>query len=484
MKSSGSVLLGSQEPRLLVRPTGAVSSAGVEAVELAASAGLILDPWQELCLDVGCAEDRSGRWAAFEVGIGVPRQNGKNAILEARELAGLFLFGEELLIHSAHQYATAKEAFYRMRALIEGAPDLLSKVAQFYASSLEFSVKLKTGQRLRYLARSGGGGRGFSGDLIVLDEAFQLGAKEMGALLPTLSARPNPQVWYTSSAPMSTSTQLHAVRKRALSGDAQALAWLEWSNDEDADPDDPAAWAISNPALGRRITADYIAKERQAMILIPGEFARERLGIPDPEPVQAGSGAVPLDAWEAARDPKSGIEGRVILAVEVSEDRLWSSIGVAGYRADGVPHVEVIEHKAGTHWVRARLLELQAAQPVDVTVVDPRSPAGSLIPDLEAHDVKLHTVAPLDTATACGLIVDACTLRDASDTRWTPAVRHIGQPMLSNAVATAATRPVSGAKAWRRATEPAENSPLLAVTLAFGHLVTTREHKRKALVAH
>jgi hypothetical protein len=44
----------------------------------------------------------------------VPRQNGKGTILEARELAGLFLLGERLLIHSAHEQDTSLEHFRRL----------------------------------------------------------------------------------------------------------------------------------------------------------------------------------------------------------------------------------------------------------------------------------------------------------------------------------------------------------------------------------
>jgi hypothetical protein len=38
-----------------------------------------------------------------DVGLVVPRQNGKGTILEARELAGLFLFGESIL-HTSHEF--------------------------------------------------------------------------------------------------------------------------------------------------------------------------------------------------------------------------------------------------------------------------------------------------------------------------------------------------------------------------------------------
>src|SRR5499427_4923258 len=99
-------------PRLLVAPDYR-SSAGQEAIELAQLAGLYLDPWEALVLEHALGEGDDGRWAAAEVGLCVPRQNGKNAVLEARELAGLFLLDEHLTIHSAQHFKTAKEHFLR-----------------------------------------------------------------------------------------------------------------------------------------------------------------------------------------------------------------------------------------------------------------------------------------------------------------------------------------------------------------------------------
>ena len=45
------------------------------------------------------------------------RQNGlaRTRSLEVRELGGLFLLGERLLIHTAHEFKAAAEHFRRMR---------------------------------------------------------------------------------------------------------------------------------------------------------------------------------------------------------------------------------------------------------------------------------------------------------------------------------------------------------------------------------
>ena len=43
------------------------------------------------------------------------------------------------------------------------------------------------------------------------------------------------------------------LRKRALDGEAKKAAWFEFSVPEIGDVKDPARWAATNPALGRRI---------------------------------------------------------------------------------------------------------------------------------------------------------------------------------------------------------------------------------------
>ena len=91
------MLLGNQRPRVSSIPEYS-SSTGDEAIELAAMAGLVLDDWQQWILRHSLGETSDGKWAAREVGLMVSRQNGKGALLEARELAGLFILEEELIV--------------------------------------------------------------------------------------------------------------------------------------------------------------------------------------------------------------------------------------------------------------------------------------------------------------------------------------------------------------------------------------------------
>ena len=293
-------VLGEQRPRLQSVPPWAVSE-GDRVADLAEAAGLHLDDWERWVLQQGLGRARDGKWAAFEVALIVARQNGKGAVLEALELAALFLddFGVDLILHSAHEFKTASEAFRRIQGRIESSPSFKRRVRQVYLQRGAESGEMKNGKRLRFIARSGGSGRGFSADLVILDEAYELGDSQMAALLPTLSARPNPQIWYTSTAGFPTSTQLGLVRSRGLRGDDPSLAFFEWSADENNyDPADPACWAQANPGMGIRITGEYIAKERAA--LSPAEFDRERLSIGDYPSEDGGWGVIGQDAWMSA----------------------------------------------------------------------------------------------------------------------------------------------------------------------------------------
>lgn len=456
MTSPPAVLLGSQEPTRLVLPPR-VGSAGAEAVELARSAGLILDPWQATTLDAALSEQPGGQWAAFEVGVVVPRQNGKGAILEARELAGLFLLGEELILHSAHEFKTGQEAFRRVLNLIENTPDLDRKVKRVRTSHGEEGIETTTGARLRFVARSSGSGRGFSGDCIILDEAFRVSPAMMAALLPTLMARPNPQIWYTTSSPFELdehSEQIRSVKARADSDDPGRLAWVEWSNPRDVDPSDRDAWARANPALGTRISEEMI---EAAYSTLPLEvFLVENLGV---WKAQSVSAKIPEHAWAATTVDVSPSMESPVFAVDIPPDRSAGSVAVCSRDdIDGDSFTaELADRRRGTEWLVPRLIELSDRYGAPV-VIDAAGPAYSLVDDLEKAGVPVHVTATRDFTAACSRLFDG--VRNGT-------FGHPAQPALDAAVLGASDRRVGDAWAWSRTSSSVDISPLVAVTLAL-----------------
>jgi phage terminase large subunit-like protein len=189
-----------------------------------------------------------------------------------------------LVIHTAHEFKTAQEAFRRVLFLVENTDFLRKRVDRVRTSHGDEGLELKNGARLRFLARTGGFGRGFSCDRLIYDEAYELPEETIAASLPTMSARPNPHVIYASSAALDKSVTLRRVMARGRREDDRpaddGLCYLEWSADPKCDLDDRDEWVRANPATSTgRIRVDFIAKERAAMSDVT--FGRERLGIVD-----------------------------------------------------------------------------------------------------------------------------------------------------------------------------------------------------------
>lgn len=433
--------------------------------DLAAASGVVLDPWQRHVLDVGLAEGPDGLFAALEVALVVPRQNGKSAVLAALAIAAPFIFDAELVLFSAHEFKTTLEVYALASRMVQDGP-LKALHRKDRRSGVETGIEFRNDARVRFVARSRSSGRGFSADLVILDEAFSLQSAQLGALLPTLSSRPNPQVWLASSAPMHDSEALHRVRARALSDNPGRLAFMEWSVEPDTALEDRAGWAQANPALGTRLTERFIETELDAM---PArEFERERLGIGD----ALASGVVPSpidpDDWARQEDRGAQMDGRICFGVAVNLARTRSTIAAAGPRAGGGWVIEVIESRDGTTWVPGRLRELMGQDGAAGVAIDPGSAAGALLFDIEQQGIPVVKMGPRDSAQAAGSVVSQLQGADGAP----PALWHRGQPALDDAVAGSRAKTVSdsGAWVWDRRRSTSDVGPLEAGTLAFGGL--------------
>jgi hypothetical protein len=379
---------------------------------------------------------------------------------------------------------TASEAFRRVRDLFTNYDHLRKLVDRVTLQRGDEGIELRNGARLRFVARSSGSGRGFSGDCVILDEAYALTDAQMEALMPTMSARPNPQIWYTSSPPLNgiTGEQLFRVRRRGLAGGSR-LAYFDFGIDGDLDSlskinlDDRALWRISNPALGLRVSEEFVESERQAMS--DEGFARERLGVWPAEPTE-GYRLIPQAMWADALDPASEIDGRPAYGVYVPPDRSYAAIAASGARTDGGRHIEVTgnqargdDHRPGTGWIVDRLLELERHDP-SVLVIDDKAIADAA----EAAGLTVHRAGVGDVVTGCQLFYDGIAGPDAA----ARDVHHLGQKALTEAVAGAVKRPVGGSWAWDRYKVTVDVAPLAAASLAlFGHS-TPRVHRDLPLV--
>jgi len=474
----------SAPPRFRSVPLHA-STLGRDAEDLAECAGLTLDGWQADILEAAMGLDAAGRWAAMEVALVVPRQNGKGGLLEALELAHLFLVPTtQLITHTAHRFDTCLDHFRRIRKLVEETPELRALVKDngrgvgdapsgIKDSNGKESIELANGRRLLFKAREKGSGRGFSGDLVVLDEAFWL--KDLSGLIPTMAARENPQAWYTSSAPLPRmeSDHLRALIRqgRALTAGETVpepgepmLAYFEWSTEDVPDDRlcDPEVVADGNPAYGIRIDQTFAKMELQR--LGAEAYRRERLGIfPDSDDA---AWAVWSEAeWRGCLssvppERKRWLADPVTLAYEVTTEYSGGTIAVAGSCPEGIGF-DVIERGVNTAWLVPRLIELatDAKRPVGRVVRDPKGPARIFDAELIAAGIVLTDCPASELAAGTG---DFHT--DLIDGN----VVHRDRPEINEAVAQAVKRPYGDM--WLIDRRKGDATPITAPIMAvWGH---------------
>lgn len=432
-----------------------------DVVELCSAYGLDLDPWQQNVIKAASGEDAFGNWSATRVGLSVPRQCGKTALFEARELAGLLLYGEQLIMHSAHLLPTALEGFERIKGYFENYDDLSKKVRRIRVGNGDQAIELLSGQRLMFKARaSTGSGRGFSPDCLMLDEAQILNRRQWSSLFPSMSARENPQAWLAGTPPTDDddAEAFTAIRDSALAGRDKRSAWLEWTMEEGDRLDDKKVWAKAIPALGGRIQVATVEDERNSMS--DEQFATERLGLwrsaqelaviqPEDWAAQAVDGA-PEDYQISAIGLDMNLERTVVsVAIAVRDDEGKTHVELASLSA-----TEMFSTDALVAWIVKR-----AKRRIPV-IMDGFSPVRSLEPILRAERVTTRALSANELMQACGGFYDG-VVKDKSLT-------HFDQDQLNASLAGGKRQNVGDAGGWKwsRKSLDVDLTPIMAATCA------------------
>ena len=343
-------MIGSQIPRIRIEPNR-VSTDGTGAALLMQEYGYRLDEWQKLVLDSWLGKDESGAYNVTAGGLSAPRQNGKNVIIEARELYGLIINGEKIL-HTAHQVRTAKKSFKRLVGIFTDKkhPEISREVKQIKFGIGEEAIMLNNGASIEYIARSRQGARGFDDiSLLVYDEAQELTEDQAEALTSILSASSTGirQMLYIGTPPYPgcVGDIFPNLRASAIaeSQNAEHKSWHEWSipSDTDVNIEDKELWYQANPALGTRLTEEFTSQELAT--LSEDGFARERLGWWRKAEESHAELAISAKAWDACMSDEPKPEGKTAFGVKFTPD--GSSVCLCGavIPSDGKARITLID---------------------------------------------------------------------------------------------------------------------------------------------
>ena len=477
---------GSQRPRVSVIHGDAAFSDGADVVEFMADLGVNMFPWERYVLDVWCSKGADGKATCTTNGLAVPRQNGKNLVIEGFEAYYLAALGYHIL-HTAHRVKTAKKSFQRLVKYFtdEKHPELMELVEKIRYTNGEEAIFLKNGGSVEFSARSRAGSRGFDDiQIVIFDEAQDLTDDQLEAIMYTLAAssKGDRTMIFTGTPPdpKSPGTVFARRRKAAFKPDAKRTSWLEWSVKECPPPDSTfedvkdLVYEV-NPSMGYILDEEF-AEDEFSTSSIDG-FARERLGWwCDYGGVEK---VVEAADWKACETDNPPADGALSCAVKFAPDGSEGVLAVCLKPKDGTPYVEIAACRSMNNGVRwfADWLDARRGKIAAVTI-DGLSSTSALVSALEERRMPqrmVNTPGSSGVASACAMFADA--VKDGS-------IQHFGQPDLDMAVTMCGKRSIGSNGGFGFDTNDNGDAVLAeAAALAYWTAMTTKRRPgRKAVV--
>lgn len=468
---------GCELPRIYTKPLRRLTprtSRGFEVITFAEDILRIeLMPWQKWWLIHALELLPDGSYRFRTLLLLVARQNGKTTLIQVLALWRIYLDGAGLVLGTAQNLDVAEECWQGAVDMARGCPELDEEIAAVVHVNGKKSLQLISGERYKVQAANRRGGRGLSGNLVILDELREHQSWDAwGAITKTTMAKDDAQVIGASNAGDSASIVLSHMRTIAIAerDDEDTSVFIaEWSAKEGCALDDWDEIAQANPALGWTISVRAIV---DAMNDPEGIYRTEVL-CQFVENITGGP--IPYATWQERLDKQSTIPeaARLAFAVDMGWQRETSFIGVSGLRTDGKAHVEVVAAHYGTDWIIPWFkTRVDVYKPVAIGYQGtgaPISEHGDLLKQ-EFGDIAFP-IGGADLARASGSLDTA--VRSGK-------LAHIGQVQLDEGLRHAVARTMNDAWLWDRRHSGTDIAPLVAVTEAHYLMLTAPDPEPEA----
>ena len=497
------MLRGNESPRVFTPPLRdltAETTKGFAFIEFAES---ILDirllPWQRWLALHALELNVDGTFRFKTVVLLVARQNGKSTFMQALALWCMYVEGAPLVIGTAQNLDIAEEQWTGAVEIAQGVPELDDLIEHVDKTNGKKALRLTSGERYKVAAASRRGGRGLSGDLVLLDELREhQNWQAWGAVTKTTMARPMSQVWAASNAGDLASVVLRHLRSiahRALGwpdgkdGMAElppesveaddSLGIFEWSAAPDREVWDRDGWCEANPSLGHTIDERSIAgaASTDPEWVFRTEVLCQFVNMAGLGPFPAGSWAASLDAKEdrAERGVIRDVERPACYGVDMSHDRTMVYVAIAYWDTEGVPRVEIAAQRSGPDWLIPWLTSPHRKVAPDHVALQRRgAPISSMWDAMVDVGLDPHAWEGSQLAGWHGAFFDL--LRSAV-VDHDPVVRltHGGQPALDVPANSATVKALGDGWVVDRKQSPSDPSALVAAIAAVGLLMTNPE---------
>lgn len=479
---------GFTEPRIFTKPLRELTretSRGFEAIQFAEKVlNVQLFPWQKWLFIHLLELNPDGTLRFRKALVIVARQNGKTLI--AAVLAAFFLYVDSVrwpeyikprdfvIVGAAQKLDIAMKPWTQVRQW--GGPDdprigiahdrvpILQAVTRMPRTA-NGETELVTTEGAVYRPRTFEGARGYSSARLILDELReQHDYVGWSAIEKSATAMFDSLLLAFSNAGTAKSEVLRDVRTIAHeSVDKRNAQWFiaEWSADEDADLDDPRAFAQANPSAGYlpAMTIDGLmqtaaeAKNKNIeRIEVLCQWVSAQI-----EPY------IDVSEWKAGFVSPFEVSiphgSRTVWGVDVSFDRRWTWISAAVFLDDGRPFVQLRERHKSMFKAVDRLAELAADSGSSEVALQSRGSASmELVQPLREKGLTVHEIDGGHIGLATGRFRDRVRSGELA---------HTEQPLIDLGIEGGIVKRIAENEAWDRYRSVVDVAGVVSETVAL-----------------
>lgn len=492
---------GVTEARLFTPPLRELTpdtSLGFVAIEYANTVlGKKLYPWQEWALihSLEIKGDLAKEWKfRFRTILFlISRQNGKTVLSEV--LASFFLnvLGVGSIFGTSLSLDKAEEVWEAVINDQETVPVLAHEIDRVSRTNGNKRLILSGLRQYKVGAPTRRAGRGDSNDLVMLDEVReQRDWETWSAAAASTNAKPNGLIVCFSNAGDPDSIVLRQLRSQAIASidggtsadfggsvDGDTLGLFEWSAPDGAQTDDLEALAQANPALGYGYLTERALMSNRATFpenKFRSECMCQQVETILPQPFPDG-------AWDAGVDDKSEIapSSELFFGIDLSQNRRWTVISVAGIREDGNFHIEVVDRRIGTEWAIKWFAERQTRGPMNLAFQGRGCPVTGLAEQIcTLPNINRMAIEGTELSAGWGRFWDGIAASDPTTERGGTKIFHLPQPVLDMPAKTMQLRNLGGGvELPDRMKSPDDPSPLIACFVAYAAATQVKKADKK-----
>lgn len=323
------------------------------------------------------------------------------------------------------------------------------------------SIEFANGSRIVSVAPKGDSFRGAAAHVIVFDEAQayhpELSHELNQGASPLLDTVEDGMIILAGTPGNNRAGWFWESLENGRNG-IEGVALSEHAAKEHDDPDDEEVWKRVHPGIGTLTTLKRM-HEQHAKLTKP-QWSQEYLGIWPPDSI---TNALPDHLWKLTEKEAVALpEANFVFGFDCAIDGSAASISAGWIDDEGIPHMQVMEHRSGTGWLDKELIKMIQAFPKAYVVYDNIGFNATTAQQLSRHPKlnlnRVKTLSMRDMAGAAALV---------SQTLSDEALVHHSSTALDTAAANVTWRWSGDARLFGRKTAGRDVSSLLAASAAL-----------------